>query len=151
VQPALGDPRPPAWPAGLVLQAVGHEAFAQAVGQLRGSPLAQRQAHAERLALSPVPYEGRVLKRMEDGRVVACGQFAIEGPLVGLYDVFCAEDLRRQGLAGRLCGALLAQAAARGAEVAYLQVEGDNSPARRVYHRLGFADAYAYHYRQAAD
>ena len=30
---------------------------------------------------------------------------------------------------------------------AYLEVEGDNHAARTVYHRLGFADGYAYHYR----
>jgi predicted GNAT family acetyltransferase len=28
-----------------------------------------------------------------------------------------------------------------------LQVESDNVPARSIYHRLGFTDAYAYHYR----
>ena len=37
----------------------------------------------------------------------------------------------------------------RGARVGYLQVEGDNDPARSAYRRLGFADAYAYHYRTA--
>ena len=42
---------------------------------------------------------------------------------------------------------LLAQAHAAGARVAYLQVEADNDPARHIYRRLGFADAYAYHYR----
>lgn len=150
LKPALDDLKPAAWPAGLSVQPVGHEAFAQAVGQLRGSPLAQRQAHAERLALSPVPFEGRVVKRAEDGRVVACGQFAVEGGLVGVYDVFCDPALRGQGVATALCATLLEQAAGRGAQAAYLQVESDNAPARHVYHRLGFADAYAYHYREAA-
>jgi predicted GNAT family acetyltransferase len=28
-----------------------------------------------------------------------------------------------------------------------LQVDAENAPARAVYHRLGFADGYAYHYR----
>jgi ribosomal protein S18 acetylase RimI-like enzyme len=42
---------------------------------------------------------------------------------------------------------MLAHAREHGARHAYLQVEGDNRPARAVYHRLGFADAYAYHYR----
>lgn len=126
-------------------QAVGLEAFAQRIGALRGSPLAQRQAHGQRLANAPVPFhafEWRV-----DGEVLACGQYAIEGELVGLYDVFTTPAARGQGHASALCRHLLADAAARGARHAYLQVEGDNHAARAVYRRLGFADAYAYHYR----
>jgi ribosomal protein S18 acetylase RimI-like enzyme len=42
---------------------------------------------------------------------------------------------------------MLARAAEQGARHAYLQVEGDNAAARAVYQGLGFADAYAYHYR----
>jgi ribosomal protein S18 acetylase RimI-like enzyme len=136
-----------AMPPGLSLQRVGHEPFADIVGQLRGSPLAQRQAHAQRLALSPVNFEGHVLRRDDDGRILACGQFAIEGGLVGLYDVYTAVQARGQGLAQALCRSLLVLARERGAGAGYLQVEGDNHAARRVYHRLGFADAYAYHYR----
>jgi predicted GNAT family acetyltransferase len=67
--------------------------------------------------------------------------------LVGLYDVFTAPEVRGQGLARRLCCTLLAQAGAAGAKIAYLQVETDNAPARAIYHRLGFDDAYSYHYR----
>ena len=100
----------------------------------------------QRLALSPVPYQGWVLRRAEDGAVLACGQTAIEADLVGLYDLFTRSDARGQGLARKLCTTLLAQARAAGARTAYLQVEADNPPARAIYHRLGFADAYAYHY-----
>ena len=39
-------------PRGLSWHLLGHHAFAQAVGQLRGSPLAQRQAHAARQTLA---------------------------------------------------------------------------------------------------
>ena len=124
---------------------VGHDAFAQTVGALRGSSIAQRQAHAERLANSPVPFSALVIKR--EGEVLACGQYAVEGDLAGLYDVFTAPAARGRGLASVLCRQLLADAASRGARAAYLQVESDNSPARAVYHRLGFSDAYAYHYR----
>jgi ribosomal protein S18 acetylase RimI-like enzyme len=48
-----------------------------------------------------------------------------------------------------LCERLLAQAADDGAAVAYLQVEGTNTTALRVYQRLGFVDGYTYHYREA--
>jgi ribosomal protein S18 acetylase RimI-like enzyme len=132
-------------PPGVTLSPAGHEAFALAVGALRGSPLAQRQAHGQRLLNSPVPFSAWLLK--QDGQVVACGQYAQEGPLVGLYDVFTAPAARGRGLARSLCRHLLAEAAGRGARTAYLQVEADNDAARAVYRRLGFIDAYAYHYR----
>jgi ribosomal protein S18 acetylase RimI-like enzyme len=138
-----------AWPSGLTMRRVGHEPFAHAVGGLRGSTLAQRQAHAQRLALSPVPFETYVVKRDEDGQIVACGQFGLEHELAGLYDVFTAQQVRGRGIAQALCSRLMALARMRGARVGYLQVEGDNHAARRVYRRLGFADAYAYHYRTA--
>jgi ribosomal protein S18 acetylase RimI-like enzyme len=35
--------------------------------------------------------------------------------------------------------------------VAYLQVDAANDPARAVYRRLGFVDAYPYHYRSPPD
>ena len=132
-------------PPGAEVHATGLEAFAQRVGGLRGSPLSQRQAHGQRLQNSPVPFHA--FEMLVDSELVACGQFAIEGPLVGLYDVFTAPSARGRGYAGALCRHLLKQAHTRGAKHAYLQVDGDNHAARAVYQRLGFADAYAYHYR----
>lgn len=138
---------PEALPADLTLRRLSHADFAEQVGALRGSPGLQRTAHAERLAQSPVPYQGWVLQRADDGSIAACGQVAIEADMVGVYDVFTHPDQRGRGLARQLCSALLAQARAAGAKVAYLQVDGANHPARAVYHRMGFADAYGYHYR----
>lgn len=133
-------------PAGYRIEAIGHAAFAQLVGALRGSPQAQRDAQGERLAQSPVPFQAFQVVGT-DGAAVACGQFAIEAELVGLYDVFTAPAERGHGLARVLCEQMLVTAHALGARAAYLQVEGDNHAARKIYHRLGFADAYAYHYR----
>ncbi len=141
-------PTPRALPAGMVWRQLDGAACAEAVGALRGSPSEQRQAHAQRLATSPVPYRGYALCREGDGRVLACGQFAREAELVGLYDVFTHESARGRGLATLLCERMLSIAASEGARVAYLQTECDNHAARRVYQRLGFADAYGYHYRQ---
>lgn len=139
-----------ALPAGLQWAGLPAAGFAEAVGALRGSPPEQRRAHAERLRHSPVPYQGfAIVDPTQGGRVLACGQFALEGDLVGLYDVFTDPTARGRGLASRLCSRLLALAAAAGARTAYLQVDFDNAPARAIYHRLGFADGYAYHYREA--
>lgn len=132
---------------GITIQAMGLEAFAQRVGCLRGSALAQRQAHAQRLMNSPVPFTAYELRA--NGEPVACGQYAIEGNLVGLYDVFTAEAERGRGFAAALCRHMLEHARLRGARRAYLQVEGDNHCALSVYRRLGFADGYTYHYRTA--
>lgn len=139
---ALSAPR---LPANVALHAIGLEPFAQRVGALRGSPLSQRQAHGQRLANAPVPFFAFEL--LVDGQLASCGQFAIEADLVGLYDIYTAEAARGRGHARLLCSHLLALARERGARHAYLQVEGDNAPARAIYHRLGFADAYTYHYR----
>jgi ribosomal protein S18 acetylase RimI-like enzyme len=123
--------------------------YADAVGELRGSPAIQRQAHVQRLLTSPVPYQGYAIRRISDGCVLACGQSAREGDLVGLYDIYTREDQRGTGLAFALCERLLAQACNEGAAVAYLQVEAANASALRVYRRLGFVDGYSYHYREA--
>jgi len=136
-----------ALPEGLVLQSPPHAEFAEAVGALRGSPDDQRRSHAERLQLSPVPYQGWLLRRPGDGAVIACAQSAREGNMVGLYDVFVHPDARGQALSRRLCATLLAQASAAGASLGYLQVQADNSAAVAVYRRLGFVESYRYHYR----
>jgi GNAT superfamily N-acetyltransferase len=143
----VAQPKPEPLPRGLAYERLGVAAFAQAIGTLRGSPLAQRLAHAERLEAAPVPFRPLAIRRKADGALLACGQFAREADLVGLYDIFTAPDARGLGLARRLCARLLALAHGEGARAAYLQVEADNSPARAVYTRLGFADGYAYHYR----
>ncbi|AKJ32215.1 GNAT family N-acetyltransferase [Caldimonas brevitalea] len=128
------------------VEAVDCQTFAEVVGELRGSPVAQRRAHAERLRHAPVPLRGFVL-RDADHQVVACGQYTLESTMAGLYDIVTAERARNQGWATRLCTQLLQQASADGARSAYLQVDADNHAARALYHRIGFRDAYAYHYR----
>jgi ribosomal protein S18 acetylase RimI-like enzyme len=138
--PAAGAGAAPA------LEFAGAQAMADAAGALRGSPPEQRAAHAQRLREARAPYTGAVW-RDRDGAVAACGQMATSGDLVGLYDVVTATTHRRQGLAARLCRALLDAAAQQGARTAYLQVGADNAAARRLYARLGFVDAYSYAYR----
>ncbi|MBX3599170.1 MAG: N-acetyltransferase [Rubrivivax sp.] len=150
VRPSLAGARAPALPPGLAWRSLDATAFAETVGELRGSPPEHRRVHAERLALSPVPYRAFAIADPATGAVLCCGQAAREGALVGLYDIFTAPQARGQGLAGLLCERMLSDSASEGVEVAYLQVDAVNAAARAVYRRLGFADAYAYHYRVAA-
>lgn len=145
----LDDLAAEALPAGLEIEAPGHGAFAEAVGALRGSTLAQRQAHAERLRNAPVPYTGLLLR--QGGELLGCGQFALEDGLVGLYDIYVQPARRNAGLARLLCGQLLLRARAAGAQQAYLQVDAANAAAHALYTRLGFVDAYTYHYRSRAE
>lgn len=135
-------------PERVALQALDAEAYAHLVGALRGSSAVEIAAHAERLLASPVPYQGFALRDAQGG-LQACGQFAREGGIVGLFDVFTPPEQRGQGHAARLCRALLQQARSEGAVEAYLQVGSDNAVAQRVYQRLGFRFAYRYHYRSA--
>ena len=149
----MASSRSPATPGnplspGYRIKSLSHRALADAVGLFRGSPLAQREAHAERLETSPVPFHAAAVLG-PSGTVLACGQYAIEDSLAGLYDVFTAEAARRSGLADGLCRHLMADARERGARTIYLQVEQANAAARRVYSRLGFDETYSYHYRVA--
>ncbi|MGB2982487.1 MAG: GNAT family N-acetyltransferase [Candidatus Bipolaricaulia bacterium] len=70
-----------------------------------------------------------------------------EGAAVGLFSLFVAEERRLQGLGQALVEETLAIAADRGATLAYLQVEELNMPARGLYEKLGFTEAYPYWYR----
>jgi ribosomal protein S18 acetylase RimI-like enzyme len=135
-------------PAGTRWERLDAAAFARATGQLRGTPPSQIQAHAQRLSASPVACQGYAVRHADDGSVLACGQFAREAGLVGLYDIHTHPQSRQQGLARNICERLLTLSGQEGASIAYLQVDAGNEGARRLYGRLGFLDAYAYHYRR---
>ena len=122
------------------------DAYAEWVGGQRGSSATERRAHAQRLRDSPVDYRASLLIDAS-GVPVSGGQVAIEADMAGLYDIFTAPSARNRGLARMLCRRLLTVATGEGVRTCYLQVEADNAPARRIYRALGFADAYAYHYR----
>ena len=119
--------------------------FVEAAGELRGSTAEQRAAHLERLACTPLAM--RAIVARVDGRVVACGQVAMERDLAGVYDMVTAQDMRGRGIATRIVEALLTWARAQRATHAFLQVNDDNAPALAVYGRFGFATLYTYHYR----
>ena len=102
---------------------------------------------ARRLLMS-APWQAFASVR-EAGETIAIGRVAAAGDWAGLTAVEVQPHHRRRGLAAAVTTALAAQAAARGVKGLYLQVEDDNAAARALYHRTGFSDHHAYHYRVA--
>jgi N-acetylglutamate synthase len=92
-----------------------------------------------------------VLTAVVDGEVAfaslegaAVGRAAVTvapdgGRWIGMSTVRVDEKARGRGLARRLCSALLAWGAERGAARAYVQVLADNSVAIQLYESMGFA------------
>ena len=133
-------------PSGFRFEPAAAAAFTEWIGAQRGSSGPECSAHAARLRDAPVRHHA-ILVTERSGATVAGGQVAVAEELAGLYDIFTAAAVRNRGTGLALCRHLLANAAAQGARTAYLQVDAGNEAARRVYRRLGFEDAYAYHYR----
>ena len=138
-------PDPPSCADDVVVEAPEIDVFVDAVDKLRRSTPEPREAHRERLVNSPL-VKRHALVRAAD-RVVCAAQVAVEGTLVGVFDVITAGDSRGRGYATLACASLLSWAWQHGANVAYLQVQANNAPAIAIYRKFGFATAYTYHYR----
>ena len=82
---------------------------------------------------------------------MAIGRVAVADGWGGLTAIEVDPAWRRAGLGTAVTAGLAAQAAARGAERIFLQVEEDNTAARALYARCGFAGRHRYHYRIAPD
>ncbi len=67
---------------------------------------------------------------------------------VGLSCLAVSTRARGHGLARTLTAVALETATGRGARHAFLQVEDENTGARRLYESLGFVPAERYHYRE---
>ena len=110
-------------------------------------------ASTARLARAlPGDLEGATLEPIGPGLVradvggVATGVAAYADDWVGFRGVEVAASHRDRGLALAVMAALVEWGASQGATTAYLQVLGDNEPARRLYEGLGFATHHTYRY-----
>jgi N-acetylglutamate synthase len=65
----------------------------------------------------------------------------------GVFGMATLPRARGAGAATRVLAALARWAANQGATQLYLQVERDNTAARRLYERAGFTELCRYHYR----
>jgi ribosomal protein S18 acetylase RimI-like enzyme len=116
---------------------------------VRGAALDQHQTHRRMLAAIPGQTRFAVL-RNESEDVAGCGIAVVEGAYVGLFDLITDPAQRGQGYGSALVAHLLDWAESAGAKYAYLQVEEDNAPARRVYEaKFSYEIMYWYWYRTA--
>ncbi len=106
----------------------------------------QRQVFSEMLGkvAPPIAYgEAKI-----DGQVGAIAYVVLVNGLAIIEAVATNPNYRRQGLAAKVVGSLLAWARAQGCTEAALQVVAENEPATNLYAKLGFStELYRYHYR----
>ena len=129
-------------------RSVDAERFAIAFCTLHG--LGSAQASAERERYVRAAERSAFVVQFDGDTPVACGSLAVEGRLAGIFGMVTAVEHRGRGIATAIVSRLLHDARAVGVDVAYLQVEAANAPARRAYSRVGFKDCYAYWYRAPA-
>jgi GNAT superfamily N-acetyltransferase len=94
------------------------------------------------LSRSPDALYGAV---REDGRIVAVGVASFGHGWAGIHGMRTALDRRGRGHAGRILASLGQAIRARGCQRVFLQVEEAN-PARSLYRRAGFWEAWTYRY-----
>jgi GNAT superfamily N-acetyltransferase len=95
------------------------------------------------LSRSPGARFGRV---RDGGRTIAVGCGGYDQGWVSFHGMRTELARRGEGLAGRVLSGLAGEARARGIERAFLQVEEKNAPARALYRRAGFEQAWGYFY-----
>jgi GNAT superfamily N-acetyltransferase len=97
--------------------------------------------------LQTIPSRPYTASLVDAEQTVACGLGVLEGGYLGLFDLIVDPERRGEGYGTSLLSGLLTWAREKGARWAYLQVMYKNEPARRLYGKLGFQEAYAYWYR----
>ncbi len=110
-------------------------------------PPALRHAHDAIVQGIAVPAAYATLRR--DGQAAGFGLAVRERGAVGLFDIVVLPAWRGHGLGRMMTQALMGWGQAGGASVSYLQVHESNNVAISLYERLGFREAYRYHYRMA--
>ncbi|PXY22536.1 GNAT family N-acetyltransferase [Prauserella muralis] len=105
---------------------------------------------AERDLLSRVRLPSAFVCVLGGDTVIAVGRAVADDGWAGLFGMATLPPARGRGAGRAVVGVLADWAAGLGCRGLYLQVERDNDPALRLYARMGFTEACAYHYRALA-
>jgi len=82
-----------------------------------------------------------------DGQMIGCGLGVLQSGYLGIFDIVIDPEQWGHGYGTGLMQALLAWGQEKGAHSIYLQVMLNNTPALRLYEKLGFQEKYQYWYR----
>jgi GNAT superfamily N-acetyltransferase len=113
--------------------------------RLKSSSLKEHRTHRE--ILEAIPGRCHYASLAVSGEAVSCALGVLEDTFFGLFDVVTAPEHRKKGYGTQLISSMLGWARENDARHAYLGVVELNSPARRLYDKLGFQEAYRYWYR----
>lgn len=138
----LSDPNP--LPEELSIRALPISEWLPYKGKISNTPEGPLVIH-EQILRGIVPQMTLLVLFTNEGPV-ACGMGVAEGDFLGYFTIYTHHNARRRGYANLMMDALTAWGMAEGAKVGYLQVEGDNDPARMLYAKLGFELCYPYEY-----
>lgn len=114
--------------------------YAQFEGGTRGNQAIHRQI-VERISQPK-----RFCVGYRDDEPVSIGLAVADGSWLGLFDIATDTAHRGRGFGGELVRGMMVWGATVGCTDAYLQVVSRNEAAIRLYTRLGFHEAYRYHY-----
>jgi GNAT superfamily N-acetyltransferase len=101
----------------------------------------------ERELLRRVDRPGGYASVLAGTDVIAVGRAVTDTGWAGVFGMATLPRARGRGAARAVLAGLARWAADNGAGHMYLQVERDNTPARRLYERAGFTELCRYHYR----
>jgi N-acetylglutamate synthase len=104
---------------------------------------------SERDLLARVPRPSAYACAVAGEQVVAVGRAVADDGWTGVFGMATLPRARGGGAARGVLAALACWAGTRGTRRMYLQVEGGNTPALRLYERAGFRERCGYHYRTA--
>lgn len=107
----------------------------------------REKERAHREILQAIPGKRLLMSISAPDGPVCCGMGVLEDGLFGLFDIVTDSRCRNEGYGTSLVSHMLNWAQDHGATHAYLTVVGTNAPARHVYAKFGFQEAYHYWYR----
>lgn len=106
------------------------------------------RAATMRLILERLTVESVFIRLRLNGETVALGRGTLDQGWIAPYEIVADPRYRQQGLGTQLMLRILHWGRQKGAHSAYLQVMVSNSPALRLYNKLGFREQYRYWYLQ---